>query len=53
MELNLKEGILIIKELKVIENEIVIKMGLGDLEVYVIFVMIVFMENVVKSLVIE
>lgn len=50
MELNLKEGTSIIKNLKVTENETAIKMGSGDLEVYATPAMIALMENAAKSI---
>lgn len=53
MEFNLKEGISMVKELKVTENETAIKMGSGDLEVYATPAMIALMENAAKSLVID
>ena len=53
MEFNLKEGISIIKESKVTENETAIKMGSGDLEVYATPAMIALMENTAKSSVID
>lgn len=53
MEINLKEGISFVKELKVTENETAIKMGSGDLEVYATPAMISLMENVAKTLVID
>jgi fluoroacetyl-CoA thioesterase len=51
MELNLKEGTSIIKNLKVTENETAIKMGSGDLQVYATPAMIALMENAAKSIV--
>jgi len=51
MEFNLKEGVSIVKESKVIENDTAIKMGSGDLEVYATPAMIALMENTAKSLV--
>lgn len=53
MDFNLKEGISIVKNFKVTENETAIKMGSGDLEVYATPSMIALMENVAKSLVID
>ncbi|OOM77868.1 thioesterase family protein [Clostridium sp. BL-8] len=50
MELNLKEGTSIIKNLKVTENETAIKMGSGDLEVYATPAMIALMENAAKDI---
>lgn len=50
MELNLKEGTSIIKNLKVTEDETAIKMGSGDLEVYATPAMIALMENAAKSI---
>lgn len=53
MEFNLKEGISIIKESKVTENNTAIKMGSGDLEVYATPAMIALMENTAKGAVIN
>ena len=53
MELNLKEGISVIKELTVTEDETAVRMGSGDLEVYATPAMIALMENAAKSSVVN
>ncbi|WP_160687072.1 thioesterase family protein [Clostridium sp. C2-6-12] len=53
MEFNFKEGISIVKEAIVTENDTALKMGSGDLEVYATPAMIALMENTAKSLVID
>ncbi|WP_297420601.1 thioesterase family protein [Clostridium sp.] len=53
MEFNLKEGSSIVKKIMVSDNDLAIKIGSGDLEVYATPAMIALMENAAKSLVVN
>ncbi|EKQ56877.1 MULTISPECIES: thioesterase family protein [unclassified Clostridium] len=53
MEFNLKEGSSIVKKIIVSDNDLAIKIGSGDLEVYATPAMIALMENAAKSLVVN
>ncbi|MCH3965632.1 MAG: thioesterase family protein [Clostridium sp.] len=53
MEFNLKEGISLIKEMKVTKDDTAIKMGSGTLEVYATPSMAALMENAASNSVIE